>query len=186
MSDTMIIPYATDEWVTLSEFPNYEITIDGRIRHKVKKKIRKTPVGKRGYPVVSLKKNGKFYLRTVHTLIGNTFIPNPHHLPEINHIDGNKLNFNINNLEWCTQRENNIHARKTGLHKSDGDIPVSAYLNEIKVATFKSISEAHRVTGANRCAIGHVAAGRPRYKTAGGYEWKYEQPSKQDEECNRT
>lgn len=186
MNNTVQVQNSTDEWVTIDEFPNYEITIDGKIRHKTKKKIRQTPVGKRGYPVVSLKKDGKLYLRTVHSLLGKTFIPNPGHLPEINHIDGNKLNFDINNLEWCTQRENNIHARRTGLHKTDGDIPVSAYLNGVKIATFKSMSEAHRQTGANRSAIGKVAAGLPKYKTAGGYEWKYEQQPKRNKNYHGT
>lgn len=52
----------------------------------------------------------------LHRLIAQTFIPNPDNLPCVNHIDGNKQNNNVNNLEWCTKAENNRHARRTGLN----------------------------------------------------------------------
>ena len=52
-----------------------------------------------------------------HRIVANTFIPNPLNKPCINHIDGNKNNNNISNLEWCTHSENTIHAYKTGLEK---------------------------------------------------------------------
>lgn len=161
-------------WKTIEDFPLYEISINGEVRHKVNKIIRKPYVGKRGYPIVTMYNNGKLYVRTIHRLIGKAFIPNPHNLPTINHIDGNKLNYSISNLEWCSYRDNIIHARRTGLHKSDGDKPVSAYKDGIKIASYKSISEASRQTGISRSSIGFVARGIPKYKTAGGYYWRYE------------
>ena len=164
----------TEEWKTIEEFPQYEISNTSLIRHKTTGYIRKPSPSKRGYPVVSMNKNGKQYLRTVHTLLAKAFIPNPDNKPQINHIDGNKWNNNLDNLEWVTSYENIMHARNTGLHISDGDIPVSQYdLNENYIATYKSISEASRQTGANRNAIGFVAKGKTKYITAGGYIWKY-------------
>lgn len=162
------------DWKTISEFPDYEMNVNGEVRHKQRKLIRKISIGKRGYPVISIRKNGKFYLRTIHILLGRTFIPNPNNLPTINHIDGNKLNYSIENLEWCSYKDNMLHARKMGLHVSDGDKQVSAYKNGIKIATYKSASEASRQTGIKRCNISSVARGNTRQKTAGGYVWKYE------------
>ena len=60
--------------------------------------------------VVKLKKNGKAKDYKVHRLVAQAFIPNPNNLPQINHIDGNPLNNNVNNLEWCTQKYNVNHA----------------------------------------------------------------------------
>lgn len=80
-----------------------------------KEHIKKQSIGKRGYYAISVRKNGKLKLLTVHRLIAFAFIPNPKDKPYINHKDGNKLNNDISNLEWATSSENNLHAYKTGL-----------------------------------------------------------------------
>lgn len=71
---------------------------------------------KNGYLIVSLSKNGVIKNYRVHRLVAETFIPNPEHLPQINHKDGNKQNNYIGNLEWCTCKENIHHAWKNNLN----------------------------------------------------------------------
>ena len=82
-----------------------------------------------GYHEVIL--NGKQY--RVHRLVAETFIPNPNNLPCVNHIDGNKQNNSVENLEWVTYSENTIHSFKTGLqkkiHNQYGDFEVKKYVN---------------------------------------------------------
>lgn len=69
--------------------------------------------------------DGKQRSTFLHRMLAEVFIPNPKNLPYINHIDGNPLNNSLNNLEWCSASENNIHAIRTGLRPTK--------LNEYKV-----------------------------------------------------
>ena len=68
-----------------------------------------------GYMDIELNIYGKVYYKRVHRLVAEAFIPNPHHKEQVNHLDGNKLNNKVSNLEWATQSENMIHAYATGL-----------------------------------------------------------------------
>lgn len=68
-----------------------------------------------GYPVVYLSKDDKSKTLKVHRLVAKAFIPNPDNKPQVNHKDGNKLNYSIDNLEWCTAQENIRHAHELGL-----------------------------------------------------------------------
>lgn len=69
------------------------------------------------YPMVHLWKNNQETTFYVHRLVAETFIPNPSNLPEVNHIDGNRTNNNVSNLEWVTSSGNSYHAVQTGLRK---------------------------------------------------------------------
>lgn len=159
----------------------YSVTEDGRVYSHLTNKFLKTPIGKRGYPNLNMiDEEGNCKLRCVHRIVAETFIPNPNNYPEVNHIDGVKTNNTVENLEWCTSRENSLHARRTGLHNSDGDRMVLQIKNGIVVNCYKSVSEAIRQTGITN--IGNVCR---RYvhngkhcKTAGGYVWRYCSPSR--------
>lgn len=86
--------------------------------------------GKQGYKAVHI--NGKTYY--IHRLVAENFVPNPENKKEVNHIDGNKLNNNAENLEWVTPSENIKHAYKTGLKKFSG-------LTPRRVACYKKLGE---------------------------------------------
>ncbi len=171
-------PEQEEVWKPIENFALYEVSSIGRIRNKETGHIKNPGIGKRGYPVVSLRANGKMYLKTVHTIFARAFIPNPENKPFINHINGIKTDYSIENLEWTTARENCIHARITGLHVSDGDKAVNQYeKNGRFVATYRSASEASRQTGigrANICNACHLRKYNGKtYRTAGGYVWKW-------------
>lgn len=99
----------------------YEINEDGVLRNIKSKKIVKGYAEKNGYIRVRIENkclNG-VVRTTLHQLVAEAFIPNPYNKPQINHIDGNKQNNNINNLEWATASENMIHATKNNLNQID-------------------------------------------------------------------
>lgn len=101
---------------SLDKFVNNKFGIKNKL---FKGRLMKPLIGKTGYYYVQLvDKNGIQKHRKNHRLVALTFIPNPENKPFVNHINGNKLDNRIENLEWCTASENNIHAVKLGLLKS--------------------------------------------------------------------
>lgn len=85
-----------------------------------------------GYVQVTLCKNNTRHYKRMHRLVAEAFIPNPLNYPCVNHIDGNKQNNSINNLEWCTHSYNTRHAMRTGLF--DMEKFKSATRKNIKIA----------------------------------------------------
>lgn len=108
-------------WKKIENLP-YEISNLGSVRRDSKSKYNQKSkscvqpyINNKGYLCVNLYKNSKVHKFQVHRLIAIYFIPNPSNLPCVNHIDGNKLNNSISNLEWCTHQQNMQHAWDTGL-----------------------------------------------------------------------
>lgn len=146
---------------------------------------------KNGYLYVNLYKNSKSKTKKIHRLVAEAFIPNINNLPCINHIDGNKHNNCIDNLEWCSYSENTKKAIELGLidkekfFKSGKDnimynkhgkehpssIPVLQYdLKGNFIKRWDNIKEAEKTL-----KLFHISnCCKGSRKTCGGYKWKYE------------
>ena len=102
-------------WVRSKELPRYEMSSDGRVRNVDTGRILRVSTNSKGYPQVCLHDNGKQYTRPIHRLVADAFYDGDHKGLDVNHIDGNKTNNHISNLEWCSRSENIKHAYATGL-----------------------------------------------------------------------
>lgn len=113
------------EWYTLHSYPNYEINKQGIVKNKINNKIVKSYIltthknSNRPYKClkVNVSNNGWNKNVSVHRLLAETFIPKIEGKDFINHKDGNSLNNDLSNLEWCNNSENIKHAYDTGLLK---------------------------------------------------------------------
>ena len=104
----------------------------------------------------ALSKFGHTKYCRIHRLVAQAFIPNPENKPTVNHIDGNKMNNTVENLEWATQSENQLHAIRTGL-VSQESLRKAVYARMLVASKpvycvemdkhFPSIREASRSTG---------------------------------------
>lgn len=102
-------------WAKIDGYENYLINKNGLIKRKAgyqakKDRILKNSISSNGYVQVILCKNGKAKTLRVHRLLSIAFIENPKNKPTVNHIDGNKKNNALENLEWVTDSENMYHA----------------------------------------------------------------------------
>ena len=95
-------------------FHNYLVYEDGRVYSEKSNRFLKPDLNS-GYAVVTLFNSGERLREAVHRIVAKLFCDNSGGFGVVNHIDGNKLNNHYTNLEWCTQRHNNIHAIQTGL-----------------------------------------------------------------------
>ena len=117
-----------------------------------------------GYQKVSTSHESFSY---VHKMVAETWIPNPNHHKEVNHIDGDKDDNRVENLEWVTRSQNIRHAWRTGLNKG-GSTPIRIIETG---ETFESISECARRIGVTVAAISHCLNGRQA--TCRGYHFEY-------------
>lgn len=155
----------------------YMVSNLGRVKTAKTGRILQPIVDHRGYERVCLFKTDRDRRYRVHRLVAITFIPNLDNKPQVNHIDGNKRNNRVSNLEWVTNDENMHHSRSTGLH--DGHLRFCESKKKKIIATridtgeetlFDSITAAKREIGTNH--VQEVLRG-VRYQ-AKGYTFRYE------------
>lgn len=106
-----------ERWIRSRLYPRYEVSNEGRVRGLKHNKILNPYGDGRGYLKVDLYNGSECTSASVHRLVADTFLDRPHERLEVNHIDGNKHNNSVDNLEWCTRSANLQHAYDLGLKK---------------------------------------------------------------------
>jgi hypothetical protein len=124
-----------ETWMPINGYEGvYEVSDKGDVKSLARKIILK-PSEKSIYPQVNLSKGGSYKTFKIHRLVAGAFIENHYNLEQVNHIDGNKKNNNVANLEWVTRSDNVIHAYKIGLMKKPkGELNGNSKLKETDIS----------------------------------------------------
>lgn len=157
----------------------YQISNLGNVRtlhwNRTNKTRLLTPFMNSGYLRIGFRQNYILKNYLIHVLVAKAFVDNPYNKPQVNHIDGNKLNNCVSNLEWVTRSENVIHAHKTNLIKS---MPSRWNTKQIKqlsldgkiIAIYKSQREASKICNYSQPKISNAIKNKKPYKNS---LWEY-------------
>lgn len=153
-----------EKFILLPFDTKYAISNLGNIINVKNGKKLKTRINKHGYIEVQLSTMGIKKNYRIHRLVGIMFLENQYNKPYINHKNGNKLDNCIDNLEWCSAKENDEHARNNNLKNQNKPIKaINIETNETIV--FESLSECARCFNTNKGTIHRVLSGkRNKYK----------------------
>lgn len=171
-----------EKYYQVSNFGNIK-SLDRQVRvwhgYITKKgKILSPSIGSCGYYVIGLNANNKPKTCLVHRLVAQAFIPNPQNLECVNHKDENKLNNNVNNLEWCTKKYNINYGtcikRRNETSRNNcklSKVTLQYTLNGEFIKEWKSTMDIERTLGLSNKSISACCIGKQ--KTAYGFIWKY-------------
>lgn len=180
-----------EEWKTIVDFPNYEISTKGNIRtkqycdkkgHIRQSKLLNKQINNCGYEYVILSNEFvKHKTLTVHRLAAKTFLDDYYDTLDVNHINGIKTDNRICNLEMVTHNENIKKRYEIGNDGNNYKEVEQFDLDGNYIATYKSSYEAERMTGIGRTCIGGCC--RNEHHTAGGYIWQFK--TKEDKKIEK-
>ena len=149
----------------------YAITRDGRVWSYKSKKFLK-PRLVRGYHQVDLYKDKKVKSYLIHRLVAEAFIPNPENKQQVNHLDEDKSNNCVDNLEWCDAKYNTNYGTRNERAAKKLSIPI--YCEELN-KIFDGARQAARELGLDNSNI--IKCCKGKYKTTGGYHFRYAETS---------
>lgn len=188
-------------WKEIEGFDNYQISNLCRVKNIKFNRLVKPLLDNRGYIMVNLYKEGKMKRLSLHRLIAIAFIPNPENKPCIDHINTDRSDNRIENLRWCTQKENHNNPlslinhskaakgrivseeqKKNQSEKMKGRYKgnkwgskkiIQLTLDGNFVREWESIKDAADSLGVSSPAIWNCLNGKSQVKSIKGYKWKY-------------
>ncbi len=147
-------------WESIVNFPNYEVSDQGRILNIRRQALISTPLNRvTGYLQVSLWQNGQAKRTSVHRTVAIAFLGEPFYNADVNHIDGNKINNCIWNLEWLSRGDNHRHAYRTQLRAPVRNNMRPIRCNELN-EEFESIVDCANALNVRPSTISNCLSGR--------------------------
>lgn len=144
-----------EKYMVINGFDNYAVSNYGNLKNIKTNRVLKLFKNKDGYITYVIKQNGIRTNFKIHRLVAIYFIDNINNKPYVNHLDGDKANNHYSNLEWCTAKENDTHARENGLKNQNKPI-IAKNLVTGEEFVFYSIRECGRILGINVGSIHRV------------------------------
>ena len=162
-------------WKNIEESTNYEVSNYGNIRNTKSGQILNPGESGNGYKQVALKMkaSNKFEKRYVHRLVAFYWLENPENKREVNHINLDKTDNRVENLEWITSSENQKHKYQDRDYRTSNRKVAQMDLDNNIIAVFDSVADAAQAMGGTRQGIDKVCKGIYGRKTAHGFKWKY-------------
>ena len=167
-----------EQWKPVRGFEGlYEVSTTGRIKSLPKvgsrcEKLLKQRDNGFGYLICQFMKNNKRITMSTHRAVALAFIPNPDNKKQVNHKDGNRHNNSVENLEWCTNSENQLHKFHVLGYKCPSRAKRKVVCCETGIV-YSCAYSASRATGVSRCNIFNVASHYYGFRTAGGFHWEF-------------
>ena len=166
-----------EQWKVIDEYPKYSVSTFGRVKNNATGKLLAQSISNWGYCRVAIYADNKRKQLSVHRAVATAFIPNgnPERI-QVNHIDCNKQNNNVQNLEWVTPVENMAHAYKNNLVPTYHDKAIVMLDKDYRILQqFKSATDASRQVSGIRGNQGNISrsAQSNGEKLALGYRWMY-------------
>ena len=182
-------------WKNIEGYPNYQVSNMGRVKrlstgyYRRTEKILKPQLQNNGYLHIKLSQKDKTKCILVHRLVAQVFIPNPNNLPQVNHINEDKTDNRVENLEWCTQKYNINYGngiskrvktnKENGTYKKIGEINSKIRSKSILqfskdnsfIRKWDCIMDIQRELGYDNKQI--CSCLKNRQKTAKGFKWVY-------------
>lgn len=149
-----------EEWKEIDNFDGYYISNKGRVYSDKRNIFIKLKVDKNGYKQVKLSNKGKKYYFQVHRLVAKAFIPNPENKPQVNHIDEDKSNNMVSNLEWVTAKENCNHGSRNIKVSANKRIRIRCIENN---TVYNSMSECCKSLNLNISCLSSVLNGKSEH-----------------------
>lgn len=178
-------------WKNIEGYENYQVSNLGRVKSLNYKRLGREQILKpylnnNGYYYVNLSRKSKTKMSYIHRLVAQTFIPNTLGTTEVNHISTDRTDNRVENLEWCTHKENmNNPLTKDNMKKNSSSkgkfgkssnrskAVVQFTVDNIFLKKWDCAKDAQRQINVNNSAISMCCHNKKKHSTAGGYKWKY-------------